>query len=164
LFRKKALVSMSKKVLVPICVELRIENRNFHANRSRMKKDSAESVFDLDRGEATRQPVVHCWHDGVVEHVGVGEALRAAGVLVGGAGITVAANCNDCLGAPGEAACPGWSLCETQKFLAGLAIIDVPNLDAALEWAARNPAASCASVEVRPLLGWSGQPDAWAQR
>jgi hypothetical protein len=52
----------------------------------------------------------------------------------------------------------------TTEFLVGFAIIDVPNLDAALEWAARNPAASCASVEVHPLLGWSGQPDAGAQR
>jgi hypothetical protein len=78
---------MSKKVLVPIYVELRIENRNFHADRSRMSKDNAKSVFDLDRGQATRQPVVHRWHDCIVEHVGLGEALRAAGALVGGAGL-----------------------------------------------------------------------------
>ena len=32
-------------------------------------------------------------------------------------------------------------------------IIDVPNLDVALEWAARHPAAGFASIEVRPLLG-----------
>jgi hypothetical protein len=41
---------------------------------------------------------------------------------------------------------------ETKEFLAGLAIIDVPNLDAALEWAARHPAAGHSSVEVRPLF------------
>jgi len=29
----------------------------------------------------------------------------------------------------------------------------VPNLDAALEWAARNPSAAHAFVEVRPLAG-----------
>jgi len=28
----------------------------------------------------------------------------------------------------------------------------VPNLDVALEWAARSPAASYSSVEVRPVL------------
>jgi hypothetical protein len=32
-------------------------------------------------------------------------------------------------------------------------IIDVSDLDAALEWAARNPAAADAFVEVRPLGG-----------
>lgn len=42
---------------------------------------------------------------------------------------------------------------ETKEFLAGLGIIDVPDLDAALEWAARHPAAAYASIEVRPLLG-----------
>jgi hypothetical protein len=43
---------------------------------------------------------------------------------------------------------------ETKEFLGGFAIIDVPNLDTALEWAARHPAASDASVEVRPLAGF----------
>jgi YCII-related domain len=41
----------------------------------------------------------------------------------------------------------------SKEFLAGFGIIDVPNLDAALEWAARHPLASRFSVEVRPLLG-----------
>ena len=42
---------------------------------------------------------------------------------------------------------------ETKEFLAGFAIIDVPNLDLALEWAARHPAAARSAVEVRPLVG-----------
>ena len=41
---------------------------------------------------------------------------------------------------------------ETKEFLGGFVIIDVPNLDAALEWAARNPAAGDGVVEVRPLM------------
>ena len=40
---------------------------------------------------------------------------------------------------------------ETKEFLGGFLVIDVPDLDAALEWAARSPAASYAAVEVRPL-------------
>jgi hypothetical protein len=42
---------------------------------------------------------------------------------------------------------------ETKELLGGLFIIDVPDLDAALEWAARSPAAGYGSVEVRPLWG-----------
>jgi hypothetical protein len=42
---------------------------------------------------------------------------------------------------------------ETKELLGGLFIIDVPHLDAALEWAARSPAAGYGSVEVRPLWG-----------
>jgi len=41
---------------------------------------------------------------------------------------------------------------ETKEFLASVGIIDVPDLDAALEWAARHPAAGASSIEVRPLL------------
>ena len=155
---------MSKKVLIPVCVELRIENRNFHADRSRMRKDIAESVFDLDRGEATRKPVVHRWQDGVVEHVGLGEAVRGAGVLVGGAELQSPQTARTVSVREGKRHVQDGPYAETKEFLVGFAVIDVPNLDAVLEWAARNPAASCASVEVRPLLGWSGQPDAGAQR
>ena len=41
---------------------------------------------------------------------------------------------------------------EAKEQLGGYYIVDVPDLDAALEWAARCPAASDGAVEVRPLL------------
>ena len=41
---------------------------------------------------------------------------------------------------------------ETKEQLGGYFVIDVPDLDAALDWAARAPAASYGSVEVRPVL------------
>jgi hypothetical protein len=31
-------------------------------------------------------------------------------------------------------------------------VIDVPNLDAALEWAAKNPSAAYGTIEVRPVM------------
>lgn len=34
----------------------------------------------------------------------------------------------------------------------GFYVIDVPDLDTALEWAARNPAATTGAVEVRPMI------------
>ena len=43
---------------------------------------------------------------------------------------------------------------ESKEFLAGFVIIEVPNLDAALEWAARHPSAGQSAVEVRPLGGF----------
>ncbi len=39
----------------------------------------------------------------------------------------------------------------TKEQLAGFAILELPSLDAALDWAARCPAASAGAVEVRPL-------------
>lgn len=41
---------------------------------------------------------------------------------------------------------------DSKEQLGGFFVIDVPNLDAALEWAARCPAAAYATVEVRPLM------------
>ncbi len=41
---------------------------------------------------------------------------------------------------------------ETKEQLGGFFIIDVANLDIALDWAARCPAASNCLVEVRPLI------------
>lgn len=40
---------------------------------------------------------------------------------------------------------------DTKEQLGGFTILEAPSLDAALEWAARCPAASYGAVEVRPL-------------
>jgi hypothetical protein len=40
----------------------------------------------------------------------------------------------------------------SKEHLGGYYIIDVPDLDTALEWAARNPAAFSGAVEVRPVV------------
>ena len=45
---------------------------------------------------------------------------------------------------------------ETKEYLAGFFLIDAPDLDAALSWAARIPSAEYGSVEVRPVWGPDG--------
>jgi hypothetical protein len=82
-----------------------------------------------------------------------GEALRATGVFVAGAGLespqaTTMVSVRD-----GKRQIHDGPYAETKEFLGGFAIIDVPNLDVALEWAARHPAAAQTSIEVRPLAG-----------
>jgi len=42
---------------------------------------------------------------------------------------------------------------ETREYLGGWNIIDVPDLDAVLAWAARNPGAKYGRVEIRPVMG-----------
>jgi len=41
---------------------------------------------------------------------------------------------------------------DSKEALGGYVVIEVPDLDAALEWAARAPCAVAGSVEVRPVL------------
>lgn len=83
-----------------------------------------------------------------------GEALRAAGVFVGGAGLESPQTATTVSVRDGKRQVQDGPYAESKEFLGGLAIIDVPNLDAALEWAARHPAAAQARIEVRPLAGY----------
>jgi hypothetical protein len=41
---------------------------------------------------------------------------------------------------------------DTKELLGGYMVIEVPDLDAALEWAAKAPCAQGGSVEIRPVL------------
>jgi|SRR6266581_4088422 len=84
-----------------------------------------------------------------------GEALRAAGVIVHAAGLQPPQTATIVSVRDGKRHVHDGPYAETKEFLGGLVIIDVPNLDAALEWAARHPAAGYTSVEVRPLLAYS---------
>ena len=82
-----------------------------------------------------------------------GEALRAAGVFVAGAGLEPPETATVVSVRNGKRQVHDGPYAETKEYLGGLVIIDVPNLDAALEWAARHPAAADVFVEVRPLAG-----------
>jgi len=82
-----------------------------------------------------------------------GEALQAAGVLIAGAGLESPRSATTVTVRDGKRHVQDGPYAETKEFLAGIGIIEVPDLDAALEWAARHPAAAYSRVEVRPLLG-----------
>lgn len=82
-----------------------------------------------------------------------GEALMAAGVFVAGAGLVSPQNATTVSVRDGKRQVQDGPFAESKEYLAGFVIIDVPDLDAALEWAARNPSAARTSIEVRPLAG-----------
>ncbi|PTY02126.1 hypothetical protein DB347_24710 [Opitutaceae bacterium EW11] len=82
-----------------------------------------------------------------------GDALQAAGLLIGGGGLEAPQTATTVTLRDGKRHVHDGPYAETKEYLAGFAIIDAPNLDVALEWAARHPLAGHASIEVRPLLG-----------
>ena len=84
-----------------------------------------------------------------------GEALRAAGIVVFAAGLLPADKATMVSVREGKRQVHDGPYPETKEYLGGFVIIDVPNLDAALEWAARNPAAGEGAVEVRPCMAYS---------
>jgi hypothetical protein len=82
-----------------------------------------------------------------------GEALRAAGIFVAGAGLESPQSATVVSVRKGQRQVHDGPYAETKEYLGGFVIVDVPDLDAALEWAARHPAAALGQVEVRPLAG-----------
>lgn len=52
---------------------------------------------------------------------------------------------------------------DTKERLGGIFVIDVPDLDAALAWAARCPAAQWGSVEIRPVAVTYARERGWYQ-
>lgn len=79
-------------------------------------------------------------------------ALVQAGVAAGGAGLHPPAMATTVRLRGGTRQVQDGPFADTKELLGGLFLIDVGDLDAALEWAARCPAATTGAVEVRPML------------
>jgi hypothetical protein len=79
------------------------------------------------------------------------EAIQKAGVLKGINRLRPAASGTAVRVRDGKTEVHNGPYIETREELGGYYLIDVPNLDAALSWAARCPAAAHGTVEVRPI-------------
>jgi hypothetical protein len=80
------------------------------------------------------------------------QALTQAGVMAGGNGLQLPATATTLRLAGGKRQVHDGPYADTKEQLGGYYVIDVPDLDAALEWAARCPALPNGAVEVRPVL------------
>jgi hypothetical protein len=79
------------------------------------------------------------------------EATKKAGVHVGSSRLRPTTSGTTVRVANGKTEVLDGPYAETKEQLGGYYMIDVPDLDAALSWAARCPAASHGTIEVRPL-------------
>lgn len=84
-------------------------------------------------------------------YMAYGEALQKAGVLLGANRLRPTATATTVRVADGKTNVLNGPYAETREQLAGYFMIDVPDLDAALTWAARCPGASHGTMEVRPI-------------
>jgi hypothetical protein len=84
-------------------------------------------------------------------YVSYSKELAASGVLRGGSELASVASATTIRVRNGKALMTDGPFAETKEQLGGYYLIDVPNLDVALEWAAKVPSASNGSIEVRPL-------------
>ena len=85
--------------------------------------------------------------------VAYADAMRKAGVHVGGERLRPASSATTVHVEDGTTKLLDGPYAETREQLGGFHVIDVPDLDAALAWAARCPSTRCGRVEVRPV--WS---------
>ena len=79
------------------------------------------------------------------------KALVEAGIYVGGDPLQLPETGTTVRVSEGKRRVQDGPYADTKEQLGGLTILELPSLDAALDWAARCPAASAGAVEVRPL-------------
>jgi hypothetical protein len=79
------------------------------------------------------------------------EAMKSAGVLVGSNRLRPTATATTVRVVDGKTQVLNGPYAETREQLGGYYLIDVPDLDAALSWAARCPGAEYGTIEVRPI-------------
>jgi hypothetical protein len=78
-------------------------------------------------------------------------AMQEAGINVGGGILQPGHTSTTVRLVDGQRKVQDGPYADTKEQLGGYIIIDVPDLDSALDWAARCPAASYGAVEVRPV-------------
>ncbi len=81
------------------------------------------------------------------------EAMKKAGIYLGGNRLQPTASATTVRAANGKSSVLDGPYAETKEQLGGYYMIEAPDLDSALSWAARCPGAAQGAIEVRPL--WS---------
>jgi hypothetical protein len=84
------------------------------------------------------------------------QALRDAGIMRAGEALHPVESATTVSGRSGEVLTTDGPFAETKEVFAGFYLIDVPDLDAALEWAGKMPNMSYGCVEVRPTMVFDG--------
>jgi len=79
------------------------------------------------------------------------QSLVEAGIYVGGHPLDVPETATTVRLSDNKSQIQDGPYANTKEQLGGFTLLELPSLDAALEWAARCPAAASGAVEVRPL-------------
>lgn len=84
--------------------------------------------------------------------VAYADAVRQSGVALGGHGLLPPMTGTTLRVRGDKRQVQDGPFADTKEQLGGYFVVDVPDLDAALEWAARAPCATSGGVEVRPVF------------
>jgi hypothetical protein len=79
-------------------------------------------------------------------------AMAQAGIIVNGDGLQPPHTATTLRIRDGKRTVQDGPFADSKEQLGGYFIIEVPDLDTALDWAAKSPSASYGSVEIRPVM------------
>jgi hypothetical protein len=79
-------------------------------------------------------------------------AMAQSGIIVNGDGLHLPHTATTLRIRDGKRTVQDGPFADSKEQLGGYFIIEVPDLDTALEWAAKSPAASSGCVEIRPVM------------
>jgi hypothetical protein len=83
------------------------------------------------------------------------DKMKEAGVLISGEGLQGVETATSLRIKSGKAETMDGPFAETREHLGGYYVIDVPDLDAALTYAALIPSAHFGTIEIRPLMDYN---------
>jgi hypothetical protein len=92
----------------------------------------------------------------MAEWAAYSQALAEAGVMVGGEALHGAETASTVQVRDGKRIVTDGPFIETKEVIGGYYVIDVANLDEALDWAAKIPNVHFGTVEVRPVMDFDG--------
>jgi hypothetical protein len=101
-------------------------------------------MFERRKRYDPDEPLLSAWRE-------YHRALVAAGVYVGGDPLHPPETATTVRVRRGAREIQDGPYASTKEQLAGFILLELPSLDAAIEWAARCPAAAIGAMEVRPL-------------
>lgn len=105
-----------------------------------------ESIYEGDEGARLMEETL-------AKHMALGENLAKAGIEFSGNRLKPGETATTIKWSNGEHALHDGPFAETHEELGGYYVIDVPDLDAALDWARQIPIPGKGAVEVRPVWG-----------
>ena len=108
-----------------------------------------EGCYDGEAGQAALQDIV-------AKHMALAGELRASGVQKEGAGLQGIETATTVSVRDNERVITDGPFAETKEVLGGYYIVDVKDLDRAVELAAKIPDSRTGSVEVRPVMDIPG--------
>jgi hypothetical protein len=99
------------------------------------------------RGSATKEQIGQMY----AAYGAYTEAMRKAGVFQSGNPLQASSTATIVRAPEGKAKVLNGPYAETKEQLGGYYLIEAPDLDSALSWAARCPGAQVGTIEVRPI-------------